>query len=85
MSAAEPKAWWAQSSVANLEMWVWYDRDKVTYRTRKSASKLMAQIERSARSTREAEEPAQLAQLDVLNLLQKIAQRMDLDAPPPLP
>ncbi len=85
MSAAEPRAWWSGSSVANLEMWVWYDRDKVTYRTRKSASKLMAQIERSARSTSEAEDPAQLARLDVSKLLEKIAHRMDLDPPPLLP
>lgn len=84
-SAAEPNAWWAQSSLPNLEMWMWFDRDKVTYRTRKSASKLMAQIERSARSTREAADPAQLARLDVSKLLEKIAQRMDLDQPPHLP
>jgi hypothetical protein len=60
------------------------DRERVVYRTRRSATRMTAQIERPARSTREVDDPAALAREDVTRLLERLAEKLGLGCVPAL-
>jgi hypothetical protein len=78
------ESWWAEAPVDALELWYWMDKEEVVYRTRRSANRMTAQIERSAQSTREAADPAALARGDVIRLLERVADKMGLGPVPAL-
>jgi hypothetical protein len=74
-------AWWRAAPVRVLELWYWTDRDRWTIRTRRSGDKMMAQFERPANMTWCAD-PRALARADVCATLGRVAEKLNLSAPP---
>jgi hypothetical protein len=74
--------WWSGSSVKLAEIWYWFDGARPGVRVRVGAS-VSASIERPV-ATIDAVDPTRQARDDVTSLVERIAQRLKLPAPPEL-
>lgn len=76
--------WWAQSPVAVLDIYYWFDNGKPGIRVQRRSNAATASITRAARNQGRGADGVEQAHADVTTLVDRVRTRFDLPHPPDL-